>query len=75
MKRKNGAKTGQLGPKKDGYRLLVDQVAYMHLTSAIFNRQTDWVIHHELSWTIKIYRPKLTLNDWSSSSDSVTRPN
>jgi len=41
--------------KKDpheGYRTLVDgQVVYIHPSSAIFNRQPEWVVYHELVQT------------------------
>lgn len=41
---------------QEGYRTLVDnQVVYIHPSSALFNRQPDWVIYHELVLTTKEY--------------------
>ncbi|XP_075254497.1 ATP-dependent RNA helicase DHX8-like [Convolutriloba macropyga] len=46
---------------QDGYRTLVDQqVVYMHPSSALFNRQPDWVIYHELVLTTKEYMREVT---------------
>jgi len=41
---------------QEGYRTLVDQqVVFIHPSSAIFQRQPDWVIFHELVLTTKEY--------------------
>ncbi|RWW71655.1 hypothetical protein BHE74_00020598 [Ensete ventricosum] len=37
---------------QEGYRTLVEnQFVYTHPSSALFQRQPDWVIYHELSST------------------------
>lgn len=41
---------------QDGYRTLVDsQVVYVHPSSAIYQRQPDWLVYHELVFTTKEY--------------------
>jgi len=41
---------------QEGYRTLVDsQVVYIHPSSALFNRQPEWVVYHELVLTTKEY--------------------
>lgn len=41
---------------QEGYRTLVDsQVVYIHPSSAVFNRQPEWVVYHELVLTTKEY--------------------
>lgn len=41
---------------QEGYRTLVDQqVVFIHPSSALFNRQPEWVIYHELVQTTKEY--------------------
>jgi ATP-dependent RNA helicase DHX8/PRP22 len=41
---------------QEGYRTLVDQqVVFIHPSSAVFQRQPDWVIYHELVLTTKEY--------------------
>lgn len=41
---------------QEGYKTLVDnQTVYIHPSSALFNRQPDWVIYHELVLTTKEY--------------------
>ncbi|XP_072029545.1 ATP-dependent RNA helicase DHX8-like [Amphiura filiformis] len=49
---------------QEGYRTLVDsQVVYVHPSSALFNRQPDWVIYHELVMTTKEYMREVTTID------------
>ncbi|XP_057321950.1 ATP-dependent RNA helicase DHX8-like [Microplitis mediator] len=44
-----------------GYRTLVDsQVMYIHPSSALFNRQPEWVIYHELVQTTRKYMREVT---------------
>ncbi|XP_063696114.1 ATP-dependent RNA helicase DHX8 [Culicoides brevitarsis] len=41
---------------QEGYRTLVDsQVVYIHPSSALFHRQPEWVVYHELVQTTKEY--------------------
>ncbi|XP_048579311.1 ATP-dependent RNA helicase DHX8 isoform X2 [Nematostella vectensis] len=41
---------------QEGYRTVVDnQVVYIHPSSALFNRQPEWVVYHELVLTTKEY--------------------
>ncbi|XP_073282394.1 probable pre-mRNA-splicing factor ATP-dependent RNA helicase DEAH5, partial [Primulina huaijiensis] len=41
---------------QEGYRTLVDnQPVYIHPSSAVFQRQPDWVIYHEMVMTTKVY--------------------
>ena len=58
---------GRNAAKKDpqeGYRTLVDsQVVYIHPSSALFNRQPEWVIYHELVQTTKEYMREVTTTD------------
>ena len=47
-----------------GYRTIVDnQPVYMHPASALFQRQPDWVIYHELVMTTKEYIREVTVID------------
>ncbi|XP_057375504.1 ATP-dependent RNA helicase DHX8-like [Daphnia carinata] len=49
---------------QEGYRTLVDgQVVYIHPSSAIFNRQPEWVVYHELVQTTKEYMREVTVID------------
>lgn len=49
---------------QEGYRTLVDsQVVYIHPSSAIFNRQPEWVVYHELVQTTKEYMREVTTID------------
>ncbi|XP_076460598.1 LOW QUALITY PROTEIN: ATP-dependent RNA helicase DHX8-like [Babylonia areolata] len=49
---------------QEGYRTIVDaQVVYIHPSSALFNRQPDWVIYHELVLTTKEYMREVTAID------------
>ncbi|KAK7109917.1 ATP-dependent RNA helicase DHX8-like isoform X1 [Littorina saxatilis] len=49
---------------QEGYRTIVDsQVCYIHPSSALFNRQPDWVIYHELVLTTKEYMREVTAMD------------
>ncbi|XP_060604333.1 ATP-dependent RNA helicase DHX8-like [Ruditapes philippinarum] len=49
---------------QEGYRTLVDsQVVYIHPSSALFNRQPEWVIYHELVLTTKEYMREVTAMD------------
>jgi len=41
---------------QDGYRTLVDnQVVYIHPSSAIYQKQPEWLVYHELVFTTKEY--------------------
>ncbi|XP_047325773.1 probable pre-mRNA-splicing factor ATP-dependent RNA helicase DEAH5 [Impatiens glandulifera] len=55
------------GARKDpqeGYRTLVEnQPVYIHPSSALFQRQPDWVIYHELVMTTKEYMREVTVID------------
>ena len=49
---------------QEGYKTIVDnQTVYIHPSSALFNRQTDWVIYHELVLTSKAYMWEMTAID------------
>jgi ATP-dependent RNA helicase DHX8/PRP22 len=49
---------------QEGYRTLVDgQVVYIHPSSAVFNRQPEWVVYHELVLTTKEYMREVTTID------------
>ncbi|GER51430.1 ATP-dependent RNA helicase [Striga asiatica] len=49
---------------QEGYRTLVEnQVVYIHPSSALFQRQPDWVIYHELVMTTKEYMREVTVID------------
>lgn len=49
---------------QEGYRTLVDsQVVYIHPSSALFNRQPEWVVYHELVQTTKEYMRECTTID------------
>uniref|UniRef100_UPI00358F02B1 ATP-dependent RNA helicase DHX8 isoform X2 n=1 Tax=Myxine glutinosa TaxID=7769 RepID=UPI00358F02B1 len=49
---------------QEGYRTLVDQqVVYIHPSSALFNRQPEWVVYHELVLTTKEYMREVTTID------------
>ncbi|XP_002734274.1 ATP-dependent RNA helicase DHX8-like [Saccoglossus kowalevskii] len=49
---------------QEGYRTLVDgQVVYIHPSSALFNRQPEWVVYHELVLTTKEYMREVTQTD------------
>lgn len=49
---------------QEGYRTLVDsQIVYIHPSSALFNRQPDWVVYHELVLTTKEYMREVTAID------------
>ena len=48
----------------DGYRTLVDQQqVFIHPSSAMFNRQPDWCVYHELVLTSKEYMREVTAID------------
>lgn len=50
--------------RQGGYRTIVDnQPVYMHPASALFQRQPDWVIYHELVMTTKEYIREVTVID------------
>ncbi|KAF2615212.1 hypothetical protein F2Q70_00013536 [Brassica cretica] len=55
------------GARKDpqeGYRTLVEnQPVYIHPGSALFQRQPDWVIYHDLVMTTKEYLREVTVID------------
>ncbi|XP_068474492.1 probable pre-mRNA-splicing factor ATP-dependent RNA helicase DEAH5 isoform X2 [Phaseolus vulgaris] len=49
---------------QEGYRTLVNnQCVYIHPSSALFQRQPDWVIYHELVMTTKEYMREVTAID------------
>ncbi|KAI5568580.1 hypothetical protein BDE02_12G023500 [Populus trichocarpa] len=49
---------------QEGYRTLVEnQPVYIHPSSALFQRQPDWVIYHELVMTTKEYMREGTVVD------------
>ncbi|XP_024530072.1 probable pre-mRNA-splicing factor ATP-dependent RNA helicase DEAH5 [Selaginella moellendorffii] len=49
---------------QEGYRTIVEnQPVYIHPSSALFQRQPDWVIYHELVMTTKEYMREVTLID------------
>ncbi|KAF2615213.1 hypothetical protein F2Q70_00013535 [Brassica cretica] len=49
---------------QEGYRTLVEnQPVYIHPGSALFQRQPDWVIYHDLVMTTKEYMRKVTVID------------
>lgn len=49
---------------QEGYRTLVDsQTVYIHPSSALFNRQPEWVVYHELVQTTKEYMREVTTID------------
>ncbi|GBM68895.1 ATP-dependent RNA helicase DHX8 [Araneus ventricosus] len=49
---------------QEGYRSLVDgQVVYIHPSSALFNRQPEWVVYHEVVQTTKEYMREVTTID------------
>uniref|UniRef100_A0A7N1A3S8 RNA helicase n=1 Tax=Kalanchoe fedtschenkoi TaxID=63787 RepID=A0A7N1A3S8_KALFE len=49
---------------QEGYRTLVEnQPVYIHPSSAVFQRQPDWVIYYELVMTTKEYMREVTVID------------
>ena len=49
---------------QEGYRTVTDnQVVYIHPSSALFNRQPEWVVYHELVLTTKEYMREVTTID------------
>ncbi|GKA25972.1 putative pre-mRNA-splicing factor ATP-dependent RNA helicase-like protein [Tanacetum coccineum] len=49
---------------QEGYRTIVEnQPVYIHPSSALFQRQPDWVIYHELVMTTKEYTREVTVVD------------
>ena len=49
---------------QDGYRTIIDnQQVYIHPSSALFNRNPEWVIYHELVMTSKEYMREVTSID------------
>ncbi|CAJ1850627.1 unnamed protein product [Sphenostylis stenocarpa] len=49
---------------REGYRTLFEnQSVYIHPSSALFQRQPDWVIYHELVMTTKEYMREVTAID------------
>ncbi|KAL0984209.1 hypothetical protein UPYG_G00138520 [Umbra pygmaea] len=49
---------------QEGYRTLIDQqVVYIHPSSALFNRQPEWLVYHELVLTTKEYMREVTTID------------
>ncbi|KAG6512312.1 probable pre-mRNA-splicing factor ATP-dependent RNA helicase DEAH5 [Zingiber officinale] len=49
---------------REGYRALVEnQTVFIHPSSALFQRQPDWVIYHELVMTTKEYTREVTVID------------
>ena len=57
---------GSTLPQEEGgcYRTLVEnQQVYIHPSSALFQKQPDWVIYHELVMTSKEYMREVTAID------------
>ncbi|KAF9588436.1 hypothetical protein IFM89_010195 [Coptis chinensis] len=49
---------------QEGYKTLVEnQPVYIHPSSALFQRQSDWVLYHELVMTTKEYMREVTAID------------
>lgn len=49
---------------QEGYRTLVEgNVVYIHPSSALFNRQPEWVVYHEIVMTTKEYMRQVTTID------------
>lgn len=49
---------------QEGYKTIVDnQTVYVHPSSALFNRQPDWVIYHELVLTTREYMREVVAID------------
>lgn len=49
---------------QEGYKTVVDnQTVFIHPSSALFNRQPDWVVYHELVLTTKEYMRESTAID------------
>ncbi|KAF9588442.1 hypothetical protein IFM89_010201 [Coptis chinensis] len=49
---------------REGYKTLVEnQPVYIHPSSALFQRQLDWVLYHELVMTTKEYMREVTAID------------
>lgn len=49
---------------QEGYRTLVGgQIVYIHPSSAVFNRQPDWVVYHQLVLTSREYMREVTSID------------
>lgn len=49
---------------QEGYRTLVDgNVVYIHPSSALFHRQPEWVVYHEIVMTTKEYMREATTID------------
>lgn len=47
---------------QEGYKTQVDQqVAYVHPASAIYNRQPEWLIYHEITLTTREYMREVTV--------------
>ncbi|GJW35443.1 probable pre-mRNA-splicing factor ATP-dependent RNA helicase DEAH5 [Tanacetum coccineum] len=50
--------------QQEGYKTIVEnQPVYVHPSSALFQRQPDWVIYHELVMTTKEYMREVTVVD------------
>lgn len=49
---------------QEGYKTVVEQQpVYVHPSSAVFQRQPDWVVYHELVLTTKEYMREITVID------------
>lgn len=49
---------------QEGYKTVVEQQpVYVHPSSAVFQRQPDWVVYHELVLTTKEYMREVTVID------------
>ncbi|XP_026406840.1 probable pre-mRNA-splicing factor ATP-dependent RNA helicase DEAH5 [Papaver somniferum] len=54
----------KMDPQEGGYRtILENQPVYIHPSSALFQRQPNWVIYHELVMTTKEYMREITVID------------
>ena len=48
----------------DGYKTLVEETSvYIHPSSALFNRNPEWVVYHELVMTSREYMREVTTID------------
>eukprot|EP00035_Acanthoeca_spectabilis_P013940 m.263382 g.263382 ORF g.263382 m.263382 type:complete len:127 (+) comp16009_c0_seq5:3338-3718(+) len=49
---------------QEGYKTQVDQqVAYVHPSSALYNRQPEWIVYHEITMTTREYMREITAID------------
>lgn len=49
---------------QEGYKTQVDQqAAYVHPSSALYNRQPEWIVYHEITMTTREYMREITAID------------